>query len=347
MAIEFKAKPGLVVYLTAGDPDLATTSDIALAAIDNGADVIELGVPFSDPLADGPVIQRASERAVAKGTRLTDVLALQSDVARAIAGEIRARVTTEEAGRLSRNRKVVPAAWDAYLLGRYYWDQFTEESILKAIDYYEQAIQLDPGYAAAYAGIAECWGGLIFSDARPWNEAIPRAREAATKALALDDSLAEAHNARAGVLSTAWRWSEAEQEYRRALELNPNNGTVHYFYAVSFLIPQKRFDEAESHMRIALALDPLSPIMNTNYAMLLMEMHRYTESKAQFEKTIARDPNFPPANYKYSALLAAQGDFAQACKYIRKWVVPSPPPLPRRSVPAVATTPERWSCTRW
>lgn len=80
MAIEFKAKPGLVVYLTAGDPDLATTRDIALAAIDNGTDVIELGVPFSDPLADGPVIQRASERAVAKGTRLTDVLGLAKEL---------------------------------------------------------------------------------------------------------------------------------------------------------------------------------------------------------------------------------------------------------------------------
>lgn len=80
MAIEFKAKPGLVVYLTAGDPDLATTRDIALAAIDNGADVIELGVPFSDPLADGPVIQRASERAVGKGTRLTDVLGLSKEL---------------------------------------------------------------------------------------------------------------------------------------------------------------------------------------------------------------------------------------------------------------------------
>ena len=88
MAIEFRKKPGLVIYLTAGDPDLVTTRDIALAAIDNGADVIELGVPFSDPLADGPVIQRASERAVARGTRLTDVLGLAKElrVARPAAG---------------------------------------------------------------------------------------------------------------------------------------------------------------------------------------------------------------------------------------------------------------------
>src|ERR1700678_2351560 len=83
MAIEFKKRPGIVTYLTAGDPDLATTKDIALAAIDNGADVIELGVPFSDPLADGPVIQRASERAVARGVRLTDVLQLASDLRQA------------------------------------------------------------------------------------------------------------------------------------------------------------------------------------------------------------------------------------------------------------------------
>ena len=136
-------------------------------------------------------------------------------MARAIAGEIQARVTTEEAGRLSRNHKIVPAALDAYLLGRYYWDQFTEESILKAIDHFEQAIQLDPAYAAAYGGLAECWTGFLFTDARPWAETISKAREAATKALALDDTLAESHQAMAVVYYQEWNWKGVERRSRK------------------------------------------------------------------------------------------------------------------------------------
>jgi hypothetical protein len=138
---------------------------------------VRITAQLVDPATDQQIWARAYDR------ELNDVLALQGEVARAIAGEIQARVTPEEAGRLSHNRKIVPAALDAYLLGQYYWDQFTEESILKAMDYYEQAIQADPAYAAAYAGIAECWGGLIFADARPWEDAISKGREAATKAL--------------------------------------------------------------------------------------------------------------------------------------------------------------------
>ena len=126
----------------------------------------------------------------------------------------------------------------------------------------------------------------------------------------------------------AWRWGESEQEFKRALELNPNSATIHYFYAISFLIPQKRFDEAIDHFHTALALDPLSPIMNTNYAMLLMEMHRYAESRAQYEKTLERDPNFPPANFKFSDLLAVQGDFAAATEHLRKWSAGIPATTP-------------------
>ena len=142
---------------------------------------------------------------------LSDVLALQGEVARTIAGEIQARVTAAEAGRLARNRKVVPAALGAYLLGWYYWDQFNDESILKAIDYFEQAIQLDPAYAAAYGGMATCWGGLMFCDARPWDETISQGREAATKAVEIDDRLAETHHAMAVVYYHEWDWRGVEE----------------------------------------------------------------------------------------------------------------------------------------
>src|SRR5258708_31905726 len=114
--------------------------------------------------------------------------------------------------------------------------------------------------------------------------------DAATrKALALDDALTEADLARDGFLTLTWKWREADQEFRRAIELDPNSAAAHYLYAFSLLVPEKRFDQALEEFHIALALDPLSPIMNTNYATTLMDAHRYPEALAQFQKTIERD----------------------------------------------------------
>jgi tetratricopeptide (TPR) repeat protein len=145
------------------------------------------------------------------------------------------------------------------------------------------------------------------------------ADSATRKALDLDDSLPEAHLARAGFLTYAWKWQDAEQEYRRAIELNPNNATAHYMYAFSFLVSQKRFDQALQEFHIALAFDPLSPIMNTNLATTLMEVHRYPEALAQFQKTLERDPTFAPAHHKLSELYAVTGDFPNAVSELKKF----------------------------
>ena len=182
-------------------------------------------VRITAQLVDGSTDQQLWTRAYER--ELTDVLVLQGEVARAIAEEIQARVTSEEAGRLSRNHKIIPAALDAYLLGRFYWDQFKEETILKAIDYFDQAIQLDPAYAAAYGGLAECWTGFLFTDARPWAETISKARAAATKALALDDTLAESHQAMGVVFYQEWDWKGVESEVKKAIALNPGFSTAH------------------------------------------------------------------------------------------------------------------------
>ena len=127
----------------------------------------------------------------------------------------------------------------------------------------------------------------------------------------------------AGFLTYTWKWREAEQEFRRAIELDPNSAAAHYFYAFSLLVPEKRFDQAFEEFRIALSLDPLSPIMNTNYATLLMDAHHYPEALAQFHKTIERDPNFGPAHHKLSELYAAMGDFPNAVSELKKFA-PTP-----------------------
>jgi tetratricopeptide (TPR) repeat protein len=120
-------------------------------------------------------------------------------------------------------------------------------------------------------------------------------------------------------LAMAWRWREAEPEFQRALELNPNNATAHYFYAFTFLAPQKRFEQALEEIHTALSLDPLSPIVNTNLAALLTLMHRYPESLAQFQKTLERDPEFSPAHLKLSSLYAVTGRFGEAESELQKF----------------------------
>ena len=132
------------------------------------------------------------------------------------------------------------------------------------------------------------------------------------KAVQLDDSLAETHAARANSLALAWKWPEAETEFKRALQISPNNATAHYFYSFVFLLPQKRYDEAFHEIQTALSLDPLSPIMNTNLAAIYMDAHRYPEALAQFQKTLDQDPHFRPAHFKLSVLYAVTGRFADA-----------------------------------
>ncbi|HLK69607.1 MAG TPA: protein kinase [Bryobacteraceae bacterium] len=226
----------------------------------------------------------------------SDILTLQSEVARAIAGEIQARVTDAEAGRLAHNRKIAPAALDAYLLGRYYWDRFSEESILKAIDYFEQAIQLDPGYAEAYWGLAECWTGFLFTDSRPWAETIAKGREAATKALNIDPSLAEAHQAMAVVHYQEWDWKSCESEIQQAIALNAGFSTAHMLYG-NMLRHLGRAEESIAQAKLALEADPLSMLTNQMLGDAYVSARRYDLAIAQFQKSIDLHPDNSSLQY--------------------------------------------------
>jgi len=143
------------------------------------------------------------------------------------------------------------------------------------------------------------------------------AEEATRKALELDGSLPEAHVARANTLSFSYKWSEAEGEFRRAIELSPNLAVAHYLYAFTVLVPEKRFDQALDEFKVALSLGPLSSITITNYATTLMDAHRYPEALEQFQKALQRDPGFVPAHRKLGNLYAATGDFANAVKELQ------------------------------
>jgi serine/threonine protein kinase/TolB-like protein/Tfp pilus assembly protein PilF len=246
-------------------------------------------------------------------SKLADVTKVQGEITRDLSSRLRIHLTGSEEQRLGRAGTTNPEAYRLYLEGRQAWYGRTAAGLKKSIDMFQQAIAADPNYALAYAGLADTYNVASSYDINITpRQAQLLADEASRKALELDGSLPEAHAARAGALTMAWRWNEAEQEYRRALELNPNNATVHYFYAFSFLLPEKRVNQALDEFHKALSLDPLSSIANTNYAVTLWEAGRTSEAVAQFHKTLERDPNFGPAHYKLAHLYGATGKFAEA-----------------------------------
>jgi serine/threonine protein kinase/TolB-like protein len=250
--------------------------------------------------------------------KLADITQVQGDIARDISNNLRIHLSGNERQRLGRAGTTNAEAYRLYLEGRQLWYGRTPSGLEKSIDLFHQAIAADPNYALAYSGLADTYNIAPSYIPLTSKQAELLADEAARKAVELDDSLPEAHAARAFALANLWRWSEAEPEFRRALELNPNNAAAHYFYAISYLSPENRNDQGLEQYRIALSLDPLSSIVSTNYAVMLMQARRYPDSLAQFQKVLARDPNFAPAHYKLSHLYATTGRFPEAVSELRK-----------------------------
>jgi len=253
------------------------------------------------------LIEAATERHVWASSYerdLKDVLALQEEVARAIAQEIKIRLNPDESTRLAANRAVNPGAHEAYLKGLYFWNQRSEESVQKGLGYFQEAIRLDPGYPLAYVGLADSYVVLATDQWIPAAEAFPRAREAALKALELDGALAEAHVPLAEMATAQWSWEEAEREYKRALELNPNYAVARQWYS-AFLVKMARRDEAVAQARRAVELDPLSPIINVNEAQVLYVARRYDEARQAVLRTLELAPDFFAARY-YLGLIDLQ-----------------------------------------
>ena len=196
-------------------------------------------------------------------SELSDLLTLQNQVAQAIVEQVAVKLTPEEQGRLRTVHLASPEAHEAYLLGRYYWNKRTAEGFNKAVEYFLLATKKDPQYALPYAGLADCYVLLAEYTLLPSKDVLPKAREAAVKALELDDELAEAHASLAAVkVDHEWDWRGAEQELRRAIELNPGYATAHQWYA-ELLSQEGRHNEAIAEIKRPQELDPLSLIVNT------------------------------------------------------------------------------------
>jgi TolB-like protein/DNA-binding winged helix-turn-helix (wHTH) protein/Flp pilus assembly protein TadD len=247
---------------------------------------------------------------------LRDVLALQSDVARAVAREISIQVTPQESKKLTATATLNPEAHDSYLKGLYYWNKFTEEGMRKAVDYFRDATQKQPNYAPAFAWLAHAYHELAYYVAPI--EVMPKAKEAALRALELDNTDAEAHAALGWIKwHYDWDWSGSEQELMTALQSNPNSSVAHAQYAV-YLDTMRRFDEALQEHKIALRLDPLSLVAETNLGDTYYGAQRYKEAEEQYKKTIELDGNFAYAHSMLAMVYVQQGRFEEGVQQIQK-----------------------------
>jgi serine/threonine protein kinase/tetratricopeptide (TPR) repeat protein len=251
-------------------------------------------------------------------TKAAEITQLQGEITHDLSTRLRRGDSAKLPQNLGNAGTNSPEAYRLYLEGRQAWYGRTPEGIKKSIELFHEAITADPNYALAFAGLADTYNVAPSYIPISSKQASSLADEAGRKALALDDSLAEAHAARAFTLANFWKWTESEAEFRRSLELNPNNARTHYFYAVGCLGPQNRTEEALEQYRVALSLDPLSSIVNSNYALMLTQARRYPEALAEFQKVLARDPNFTPAHYKLSQLYAIMGRFGDAVSEMRQ-----------------------------
>jgi len=283
-------------------------------SVQKSGDAVRVNVQLIKAANDSQVWAETFDR------KLTDIFSVESDVAKAIADQLRAHITRQEEQVIAAKPTKNIEAYDAYLRGRYFWNKRTSDGIKHAIEHFQQSIERDPDFALGHAGLADSYIALTFYNFAAPHETMPKAKESAIKALALDNTLAEAHASLAHILMNYdWNWSAAEKEFKRSIELTPNYATGHQWYAIHYLTATGRFEEAVQEMKKALELEPASLVMNTFMGATLYYAGRYDEAIDQCRRTIEMDPNFAVAHWhlglayeQKQALDAATEEFKKA-----------------------------------
>ena len=250
----------------------------------------------------------------------TDLILLQGELARDVSSKLKSKLSGADDAKLAKTYTTNLEAYQLYLKGRFYWNQRTGESLKKAIEYFNQAIEKDPTYALAFAGMAEAYVVLPNFSATLPHDSAPKAKAAAKRALELDESLAEAHTALAYVLlNYFWDFPESNREFQRAIELNPNYATAHQWYGNGYLLAiLERFDEAIAEGKRAQELDPLSLIVNSDLGQDYFFARQYDKAIEQLRKTVEIDQSFYNAHANLGMAYEMKGSFQEALAEYRR-----------------------------
>jgi TolB-like protein/Tfp pilus assembly protein PilF len=301
--VRYKRSPGSL-------REIATqlgVANVLEGSVQRTADRVHVNVQLIKAVSDTHLWAEAYDR------KLTDIFAVESEIAKTIADTLQAKLTGSERTAIAAQPTQNTEAYQLYLKGRFFWNKRTGQNLNKAADYFNQAIAADPKYALAYVGLADAYVLMPFYGAGTPQDCYPKAKAAAKKALELDDTLTEAHTSLAYVLHVCdLDFDGSTREFQRAIELNPNYATAHHWYGLELLVSLGRFDEAIREVKRALELDPLSLPINGGLGRTYYFARRYDEAIEQLRKTSEIDPGFYYAHWNLGSALAAKGAIGAA-----------------------------------
>jgi TolB-like protein/Tfp pilus assembly protein PilF len=275
-------------------------------------DTIRLTVQLIDIEAERPIWADKFD------AKFTDIFDVEDSISERVAEALSSELTGRDRDLLTKRHTGSTAAYEPYVKGRYYWTKRTSDGAKRAIEYFHQAIDLDPNYALAYSGLADCYSQLSWIGLVSPADVFPQARAAALKSLELDNLLAEGHTSLAWVrVLYDWEWLDAEREFKRAIELNSNYGIAHVWYAVQ-LVAMGRFDESIVEITRAQEIDPLSPLINTIMGWPYYYLGRYDEAIAHYKKALELTPGYLPARILSSSAYAMLGEFSKAITEVQE-----------------------------
>lgn len=281
--------------------------NILEGSVQKVTDQVRVNVQLINALTDAHLWAETYDR------KLTDIFGVESDIAKSVADALKAKLTGSEQTEMSKTPTKNSEAYELYLKGRFFWNKRTGDDLKTAADYFQRAIEVDPKFAAAYAGLAQTYVVIPLFAAGTPQEFFPEAKAVAQRAIELDEASAEAHSALGLLLCfSEVNFPEAEKEFKRAIAINPNYATAHHWYGNCLLVALGRFDEAISECQRAVELDPLSLIINADLGGTLTMARRYDQAIAQLQRTLALDERFGYAHWNLGEALYLKGDATAA-----------------------------------
>ena len=285
---------------------------IVEGSVQKAHDQVRVNVQLINALTDAHLWADTYDR------KLLDIFSVESDIAKTIADTLQAKLSGSEKTAISKKPTANPEAYELYLKARFFWNKRTGADLKTAAQYFERALTADPSYGSAYAGLAQSYLLIPVFGAGAPRDFFPKAMVAAHRAIKLDETSAEGHSALAMLVLFDFKFKESEEEFRRAIELNPNYATAHHWFGNSLLVTLGRFDEAIKEGERAVELDPLSLIINADLGSTLMIARRYDEAIAQLRRTLALDGNFGYAHWNLGEALYLKGDIPAAISEYEK-----------------------------